>query len=101
MKILLMLAFVAILGVSAYAKCQETETIKTFLGVVKVCDEMPWRIRFSTPVLNEACAELESSAAIIGARMAAGGPGACAKANESMKRAIKTFRAAVNASDGG
>ena len=99
MKILLTLALVAVLSISAHANCQRTETTETFLRIVEVCEKMPPLTRLATPVLGDACSELESSAAIIGARIAAGGPGTCTKAYKAMTEAIMAFRVAVNKPD--
>lgn len=96
MKTLLVLALVAALNVSAHAACQRTENTKTFLRIVETCEKVPVLTRLATPVLNDACSELESSAAIIGARIAVGGPGTCTKTDKAMKDAIEAFRAAVN-----
>lgn len=91
MNIMLTVPFVAIL------LCPDTPTVRNFAAIVETCGAMSARIRVNTPLLDEACSQLESSGSIIGARIAASDDvtETCIKAGPEMTDAIQAFRSAV------
>ena len=98
MTILLIPAFVVALVGFAHAACERTETSERFVRIVETCGKTSVKIaRLDTPILENACSKIEATAAIVELRMmAAGAPDICTKNGETMKVAIKAFRAAID-----